>query len=168
MRYLVSLACALAFVFAPVGVSAQAGEDEGGSRLERWHPGAFVDPSKPASEPASEESALQLEVTPAGVDVVPTTARWVEEQTLEEMKRRVRLAGVGTGISVIGLIGGAAMVGAAASNANVVCLFECPPPPSWVAPVGGAGVALMVGGLVGMTVLHLIPQNSVQPSSLTG
>ncbi len=32
----------------PQSVGAQAGEEEGGSRLERWHPEAFIDPEKPA------------------------------------------------------------------------------------------------------------------------
>jgi len=64
--------------------------------VRRWHPEAFVDPSKPASEPA-----LQLKLDAAGVEVTPKTAprTAAEEEMLR--KRRVRIGlGVFAGIVV--------------------------------------------------------------------
>ena len=55
MRYSIGRISLLAGLLAlPLGASAQADAEQGASRLERWHPEAFVDPEKPV---------LQLEST---------------------------------------------------------------------------------------------------------
>ena len=152
MRYLVRFLCVLGLVASPLSVSAQAGEEEVGSRLERWHPEAFVDPaSKPApSEPASEGPALQLELDSAGVEVVPSPPRTVDGYTLEEMELRVRRTKIGLGISGGAFLGGVVMIAVALPEANIICIFECPPSPNWVTPVGTFGALLTIGGLIGM------------------
>ena len=116
MRYLVSLVCALAFVFAPVGMSAQAGED--------------VLSGEPTAQFSLEYKAA-------------------EELGPQELRVR-RRSGIGFGVSLAAFVGGLAMVGYAMSNAAVICIFECPPPPDWVAPVGFTGGFLMIGGLAGV------------------
>jgi hypothetical protein len=113
MRYLFGFVCVLAGLVAlPLSASAQA-EKEGGSaepsaekpaqstqptrsRVERWHPEAYVDPTKPASEPA-----LQLEVDSAGLEVTPT-APPIEEK---ERKRRIAI-GVGVSLAVVAILVG--------------------------------------------------------------
>jgi hypothetical protein len=62
-----------------------------------------------ASEPNLQEPALQLKLTPAGVDVVPSPARTVDGYTLEEMETRVRLAKVGVGVSAVPIFVGAVL-----------------------------------------------------------
>ncbi|MBW2378166.1 MAG: hypothetical protein JRG70_01220 [Deltaproteobacteria bacterium] len=151
MRYLVSFACLLAaLVVSPPSVSAQAGE-EGGSALERWHPEAFVDPTK--SEVASEP-ALQLELTPAGVDVAPSLPRTPDGYTLEEMDLRVKQSRrrlIGSAV-VFGL-GAACAAGAVIASRNfaddestsITPLF------SGAAVVAGTAAFLLgIGGIVGM------------------
>jgi hypothetical protein len=83
------------------------------SRLERWHPEAFVDPTKPASDPA-----LQLGVDSAGLEVTPTVPLTVEELERQEKKLRKRrvIIGVTVSILVAGVIVG---VGAAAVSASI-------------------------------------------------
>ena len=107
-------------VALPLNVSAQA-DDEGKaaepsgeqpaqptqptpSRLERWHPEAFVDPSKPASEPA-----LKLDVDSTALEVTPTgpPPLYELERQEEEKKRRRRLGlgiGLGVGLVVVGVL----------------------------------------------------------------
>ena len=131
MRYLVGFVFVLALVASPLGVSAQAGEEGTSaepsgeqpaqptqptpSRLERWHPEAFVDPSQPASEPAPklEVDSTALEVTPTG----PPPLYELERQE-EEKKRRRRLGlGIGLGVGLV-VVGVAVMVAAAAATLN--------------------------------------------------
>jgi hypothetical protein len=75
-----------------------------GSRLERWHPEAFDDPSKPTSTPVYVDpltgAPLALpEGTP--VEQMPTAP------STEEQKRKRRTGiGVGVSILVVGLIVG--------------------------------------------------------------
>ena len=132
MRYLVGFVCVLGLLASPLGASAQT-EKEVGSRLERWHPGAFVDPTKPAPEPS-----LQLELDSAGVDVTPSPPRTPDGYTLEEMDVRVRRAGIGVGVSVtamvVGLVSGAAVASSPLSAPTAAI---------------GIGMAMMVGGLGG-------------------
>ena len=163
MRYLVGFVCVMALVALPQSASAQAGEEGTSaepsgeqpaqptqptpSRLERWHPEAFVDPSQPASEPA-----LKLEVDSTALEVTPSPPRTPDGYTLEEMDVRVRRAKIGVGVSGLGLVAGAVM-GLAVLGASM-CPFTIPHdttcPPSWVDPVGIAGLVLGVGGLVGI------------------
>jgi hypothetical protein len=129
MRYLVGLGLVLALVAAPLSASAQ--EVEEGAALEpsaeepapssepapeepirgvqRWHPEAFVDPSKPAAEPA-----LQLELDAAGVEVTPKTAPLTTAEQNRLRKRRVRI-GVGVALGLV-LVGAAIGGGVAAAN----------------------------------------------------
>ncbi len=138
---LVGSVCVLTGLLAsPTSASAQAG-DEGGSRLERWHPEAFVDPTAPA---------LQLELPPAGFDVEPISPRTVDGYTRDEVELRVRRAKIGVGLSAVALAAGSSMVGG--GMVSSICFSfgdadPCPPPASWVAPVS-VGSVLVVGGLV--------------------
>jgi hypothetical protein len=82
------------------------------SRLERWHPEAFVDPSQPASEPA-----LKLEVDSTALEVTPTAPPTLKElERREEEKKRRRRLGLGLGLGV-GLVVLVVLVGAAATAA---------------------------------------------------
>lgn len=136
---LVGSVCVLTGLLAsPTSASAQAG-DEGGSRLERWHPEAFVDPTEPA---------LQLELSPAGIDVEPISPRTVDGYTRDEVELRVRRAKIGVGLSAVALAVGSSMVGGGMVSSICISFGEpCPPPRSWIAPVS-AGSVLVVGGLV--------------------
>ena len=93
--------------------SAQAGEEDS-SRLERWHPEAFVDPSKPASEPA-----LKLEVDSTALEVTPTAPPTLEELERQEKKRRGRAIGIGIGVTL-----GVALVGLAIGSAVAMSNWE--------------------------------------------
>jgi len=61
------------------------------SRLERWHPEAFVDPSTPTPEPA-----VKLEVDSTALQVTPTASPTLEElerrsfEDLERLEKKVR------------------------------------------------------------------------------
>jgi hypothetical protein len=113
MRYVLGFLCVCVLVGSlPLGVGAQDAEEGTSaepsaeepvpspqptrSRVERWHPEAFVDPTKPASEPA-----LQLEIDSAGLEVTPTAP------PIEEHKRKRRIAiGVSVSIAVVALVVG--------------------------------------------------------------
>ena len=133
MRYLVGLGLVLALVAAPLSVSAQVGEEGATSEpslqepappselapkepvrgVRRWHPEAYVDPSKPASEPA-----LQLELDAAGVEVTPTAPLTAEELKRQEKEQRNRRIGIGVGVTLL-ILGVAAAAGAAAARASI-------------------------------------------------
>ena len=97
MRYVVGFVLALTLVASPLNVSAQT-ENESPSRLERWHPEAFKDPSKPASEPA-----LRLEVDSTALEVTPTVPPTLKELEQQEAQRRRRL-GLGIGLGLVALV----------------------------------------------------------------
>ncbi len=131
MLYLFRSMCVLAWLTAsPLSVGAQA-EAEGKSaepnaekpvqsaeptrsRLERWHPEAFVDPTKSAPQPE-----LQLEVDSASLEVTPTAPPTVEELEREEAQQRRRRVAIGVGVSlgVAALIVGVAL-GVSAGQVN--------------------------------------------------
>ena len=98
------------------------------------------------SEPAPEEPALQLKLTPEGVNVTPSPPRTADGYTLEEMELRVKRARIGllstTGVAVVG----AALFGAGAargrSSQDLDALSE--------GPLLISGMSLMIGGAVGM------------------
>jgi hypothetical protein len=86
--------------------------------LERWQPEAFVDPTKPASEPA-----LQLGIDSAGLEVTPTTPPTLEELKRQETKPRGRRVGIGVGVSVA-LVLVAVVVAAVAVPASISRSFD--------------------------------------------
>ena len=141
MRYLFGFLCVCALVGTlPQSASAQRGEE-----------GTTSEPN--LQEPVPEEPALQLELDSAGVDVTPRPPRTPDGYTLEEMELRVKRPKIGIGVSAGALAAGMAM-GLAVLAASM-CPFSFDParppcPPSWVNPVGNAGLALGVGGLVGI------------------
>ena len=99
-------------------------EEEGGSRLERWHPEAFVDPTKPASssEAATEVPALQLELDSAGLVVTPGVSPTGDPYTLEdeeELRKQRRRRGIGIAVGVVVVIGVAVGAAAAASISHM-------------------------------------------------
>lgn len=131
MRYFFGFLCVCALVVAlPRSASAQTGEEGASaepspkepvqstqptqSRLERWHPEAFVDPSKPASEPA-----LELELDSAGLEVTPTAPLTVEELKRQETKQRKRRAGIAVGVSLVLVVGLVVGVGVGVSVAKI-------------------------------------------------
>ena len=128
MRYVVGLACVLSLsVASPSGARAQAEQNGTAAEpnaetplqsseptrswLERSHPEAFVDPTKP--KPGSEP-ALQLGVDSAGLQVTPTAPLSVEEFELQEIDDRVQRAKIGVGVSAIPIGVGAIMASASA------------------------------------------------------
>jgi hypothetical protein len=134
-------------VALPLSASAQAGEEEGGSRLERWHPEAFVDPaSKPTpSEPPPDEPALQLKLDDAGVGVVPPPPH--------PSGGVPQLAGPRTGLIVSSVIVG---VGAALWVGGAVHDAQNPPPDAFALEIPNglivAGLTLTMVGSIGMVV----------------
>lgn len=124
MRHLVRFTCMLALAGLPLSARAQdgnqgsasapsaeepirdSGGEEGGSRLERWHPEAFVDPAKPASKPT-----LELELDSSGLEVTPTAPA---KQTNPRSKR----AGIGAAVVLI-VIGVAVGVGVGVSVSKI-------------------------------------------------
>lgn len=157
MRFLASYLLA-AFLFAPLTVSAQVEEDV--SRLERWHPEAFVDPAKPASETPPEGSSLKLELTPEGFGVSPSAARTSDGYTLEEMDLRVRRAKIGAAISPLFVAGGVSLVTYGSLGADCWCILFCQDfeRPRQCNAAIGVGVLGIVGGMAGViassTLLH--------------
>ena len=144
MRYLFGFLSVCALVgTSPLSAGAQ-GDEEGTtaepsgeqpaqptpSWLERWHPEAFVDPSKPASEPA-----LKLEIDSTALQVTPTASPTLEElerrafedlerlekKTQEENKRPKRRRAIGI---AVGVIVGAAVVGLAVGSAVAMSNWE--------------------------------------------
>jgi hypothetical protein len=97
MRHLFRLMLVLALAAFPLSVSAQGGEE--GTEPSAEEPA-------PSSAPATEESALQLKLDDAGVEVVPSPARTADGYTLEEMDLRIRRARIGLlstmGVSLLG------------------------------------------------------------------
>jgi len=139
MRYLVGFLGVCALAALPQSASAQRGEE-----------GTTSEPN--LQEPVPEEPALQLELDSAGVDVTPSPPRTPDGYTLEEMELRVKRPKIGIGVSAGALAAGMAM-GLAVLGASM-CPFVFPAdttcPPSWVDPVGYAGLVLGVGGLAGI------------------
>ena len=173
MRYLLGFLCVCALVGTlPQSASAQdveeaataepgvqepapSSEPAGEERvpgIERWHPEAFVDPSKPASEPA-----LKLEVDSTALEVMPTAP-----PTLEEMNVRVRRAGIGVGVSALAFVAGWGFVAAGqVGDCFRFCfLGECTSPPPRCGIFTGTGVVLLTGGLVGIIASGILLRKS--------
>lgn len=142
MRYSIGRISLIAGLLAlPLGASAQAEAEQGVSRLERWHPEAFVDP---------ENRVLRLDLHSADVEVAPSGPRTVDGYTLEDMNSRVRRARIGIGISSVAFAGGAAMAGG--GGVTGICFTvgggTCRPDRVTGALIG-LGSALMAVGLAG-------------------
>ena len=159
MRYLVSVACVLAGLVAlPLGVSAQVGEEgatpeptleepapaaessgeEGGSRLERWHPEAFVDSEHEPSGSIEYKSANASKGY-SGEGIPP--------------------AGIGffimTGVTVVGAV----VLGVGASRSQSSKDY------SSIGVMGGGAIVMLVGG-VGMIVTGVMwGKSTLEPSS---
>jgi hypothetical protein len=119
MRCLLGFMCVLALVSAPLGVSAQAGEQgesaatptpETGEDtpppvrgVQRWHPEAFV---PPAADTTSQPSIEY--VTPAPLQAAE----------LEEQRKRGRRIAIGVTVSVVLAGFAAGMTGWALSSIN--------------------------------------------------
>jgi hypothetical protein len=127
MRFVLAMVVA-ELVALPLSVSAQAGEEGTSakpsaeepvqsteptrSRLERWHPEAFDDPSKPTSvrvyvDPVTGAPLAVPEGSPA--PQMPTAPR------TEEQERRRRI-GIGVGVSVVVVVVLAVLGGVAAKG----------------------------------------------------
>jgi hypothetical protein len=133
MRHLFRLMFVLALAALPLSVSAQG--DEEGTAPSTEQPA-------PPSEPALEESAIQLKLDDAGVEVAPAPPRTADGYTLEEMDLRIRRARIGflstTGVFVLGGV----LVGIGVSKLDFNTgegglLF-------------GTGMVVAGGGLIGM------------------
>jgi hypothetical protein len=116
--------CALGVVALSQSVSAQAGEEGTSakpnteepvqsteptrSRLERWHPEAFDDPSKPTSTPVYVDPVTGAPLAVPEDSQVPTAP------PTKESKRKGRRIGIGVGVSVAVVVVVAVLVGMAA------------------------------------------------------
>ena len=108
MRYSIGRISLLAGLLAlPLGASAQANAEQGASRLERWHPGAFVDPEKPV---------LQLDLHATDLEVAPSEPRTVDGYTLEDMNARVERTRIGVAVSTVVFVAGGSAAAAAVMN----------------------------------------------------
>ncbi len=168
MRYVLGLVCVLVVMVAsPSGARAQV-EEEGTaaepnaeepeqssqptrSWLERSHPEAFIDPTKPPSEPA-----LQLGLDSGGLQVTPAERLTPLELRIQEVDAQVFR-------SRAGLIGSAVVVGAGAAIIawGVVANRNWEPSDSDSFAIDlnlgpsmaiGLGACVMLGGVVGMAV----------------
>jgi hypothetical protein len=129
MRYLVGFVFVLALVASPLGVSAQtAGEVS-------------------ASEPVSEEPALQLKLDAAGVEVAPSPLRTADGYTLEEMDVRVQRAAIGIVGSAVAFIVGGTLV---ATGVGGDCGWGGSAQREKCDRRAYAGTALAAGGAIGM------------------
>ena len=142
MRYSIGRISLLAGLLAlPLGASAQADAEQGASRLERWHPEAFVDPEKPV---------LQLDLHATDVEVALSEPRTVDGYTLEDMNARVERTRIGVAVSTVVFVAGAAMAGA--GGVTGICFTfgggTCPPDRVTGALIG-LGSALAAVGLAG-------------------
>ena len=105
MRLVLAMVLA-GLVALPQSASAQT-EEEGSSRLERWHPEAFVDPSKP-------DPSLELELDSSGLEVTPAALPTPEERRRQEADQRKK-RNVGIAVGVILIVGVVVGVAAGAS-----------------------------------------------------
>jgi hypothetical protein len=81
------------------------------SRLERWHPEAFVDPT---AKPEATKPALTLELDSADLKVTPTAP----QQTQKKERSRGAKAGIAVGVILgVGLVGFG--IGAAVAVSNM-------------------------------------------------
>ncbi len=129
MRYIVGLMLIFAMLVLPLSASAEAAEEGASaetnsgqpgqptepprSRLERWHPEAFDDPSKPTSMPIYVDP---LTGAPLAVPEGSSAPQMSTAPRTEEQQRRRRIGiGVGVSIGVVALILGVA-VGVSASK----------------------------------------------------
>ena len=147
--------CLIAFMFvlaglvgSPLGARAQDGDKE---RLEDFYPGTLPEGPQEFDEdrlgdfyrepaPAPEESALQLKLDDAGVEVVPTADGFYILEPTELRGGRARGAKIGLGVSAGFLVVGAVMTAVGFTSFD----FESSLAPLWT------GVAFMVGGSVGL------------------
>ena len=140
MRYSFGFLCVCALGLVPLTASAQTGEAATTSEPN-------LQESAPSAEPAPEEPALQLELSPAGVELVPSPPRTVDGYTLEQMNVRVRRAGFGLGGSGVALVIGALLV---ASGISGECGWGGDVPREKCDRLAYAGAALAGGGAAGM------------------
>jgi hypothetical protein len=147
--------------------------------VRRWHPEAFVDPKAPDNAKSDFEiehvkptpKQLAIEERPAsarsvpgevivpGVGVMTTPQIEREIERLEKQRDDIKLAGprAGVGITAILVPGGAMMIGAGAAFRSIETGLLCPPDdPSCGEPdaaskaMTAAGVAVLIGGIVGV------------------
>jgi hypothetical protein len=102
-----------------------------------------------AQESSSDQPALELKLDESGVAAAPAQPRLTEDGfSAAEATRRVRASGAGLGVSLVALVGGAAMMGVA--GANSICFpVECEVPSS-TGPLLAVGSVLFAGGLAGL------------------
>jgi hypothetical protein len=137
MRYVVGFVCLMMLAVLPLSVSAQGGEEAASAepsaeqpeqstgptrtRLERWHPEAFSDPSKLKSMPVYVDP---LTGAPLAVPEGSPAAQMPTAPRSEEQQRRRRIGiGVGVSIGVVALVLGVA-VGVSASKIKREGIFS--------------------------------------------
>ena len=125
MRLVLAMVLA-GLVALPLSANAQAGEEgtsakpnaeepvqstePTGSRLERWHPEAFDDSSKPTSMPVYVDPVTGAPLALPEDPQVPTTP------PTEEQKRKRRRIGIGVGVTVAVVVVLAVLGGVAAKG----------------------------------------------------
>ena len=143
MRYLVGFVCVLALVASPQSASAQAGEEGTISEPNLQEPA-------PSAEPAPEHPALEIQLDPSGVDVVPSAERYTLQysahllETVPVGRARKGLIGSGVALGVGGVLFGVSYI-----DFRILASADSPPP-SWQRPVSVTGGVLMVGGAASM------------------
>ncbi|MBW2552415.1 MAG: hypothetical protein JRE73_17010 [Deltaproteobacteria bacterium] len=143
MRYLVGFVCVLAALVAvPQSASSQGAEE--GTTSE-----PTLDEFAPSSEASPEKPWLRIELTPTGVELVPSPRR-IEKVDPRVLRARNGLLGM-TGLFFLG--GVVAGVGAVSELSG---LDVSSPAESSNDAAVWTGVALMAGGLVGMITSGII------------
>ena len=153
MRCLRDVAVLLALMAAPLGVSAQAGDE-----TEHWEP--KLQDSAPCPEPQGEQPALKLELDDAGVGVLADTPQTPDGHTLERMRRRVRNMEVGLGISILSVLVGGVFLAVSLDEG----IFPDDPNAgsSRDDRIGIAGATLAIGGVVSLLTTAILLRNRKQ------
>jgi hypothetical protein len=140
-------------VLAGLGTWPQSGSAQAGKKGTTSEPNL----QEPSSEPAPEEPAFQLELTPEDVEVVPSPPRTVDGYTLKEMEQRAQRAKIWLGISVIPVVVGVGILVPVGLYGND-CLISRPTPEmcdrflnsGMVLGAGGAAAMIATGILLGV------------------
>jgi hypothetical protein len=144
MKHSFGLVCVCTLVGnLPLSASAQTGEEGTISEPHLQEPA-------PSAEPAPEQPALEIQLDPSGVDVVPSAERYTLQysahllETVPVGRARKGLIGSGVALGVGGVLFGVSYI-----DFRILASADSPPP-SWQRPVRVTGGVLMVGGAASM------------------
>lgn len=135
----------LIMVLAGLGTWPQSGSAQAGKEGTTSEPNL----KEPSSEPAPEEPAFQLELTPEGVEVVPSPPLTVDTYKLREMEVRAQRAKIWLGVSVIPVVVGVGILVPVGLFGND-CLISPGPTPEMCDRFLYSGMVLGAGGAAAM------------------